>query len=66
MVDNLIMATYIVVSTCDCLDTTICAIAGCIQSSKYINLKVELFNNLGQTTIIDVKARVVKARIVLL
>ena len=59
MVDNLI-ATNIVVSTCDCLNTKICTITGCIQSSKCVNLKVELFNNLGQTTIIDVKARVVK------
>ena len=48
------------VATCDCLSTKVCTIVGCIQTSKCINFKVELYNDIGQIITIDTKARVVK------
>jgi hypothetical protein len=60
MVDKLLATSSTLVSKCDCLNTKICTITGCIQSSTCVTLKIELFNNLGQTAIVDVKARVVK------
>ena len=59
MVDKL-LATSTITSTCDCLVTKICTITGCIQSSKCVNLNIELFNSLGQTITIDTKARIVQ------
>jgi len=58
MVDSLI-ATGSVASTCACHSTKICTITGCIQSSTCVSLRIELFNLLGQTAIIDTIARVV-------
>jgi len=59
MVDSLI-ATNSIVSTCDCLTTKICTIVGCTQSSTCVDLKIELYNDLGQTITIDTKARLVQ------
>ena len=59
MVDKLLATSSTLVSKCDCLNTKICTITGCIQSSTCVTLKIELFNSLGQTAIVDVKARVV-------
>jgi hypothetical protein len=58
IVDKLV-ATQAVV-TCDCLNTKVCTILGCIQSNKCIKFNVELYNEIGQTITIDTKARVVK------